>query len=397
MKFFPRMTALALAGVLSLCLLSGCQQQGGVSSPDPVPEVVDVAAIDDICLFLTGLPADEVVAKTDELEITAGELIYWVTANSDRLRNSYYYYYGTDRLPWGTTDDSGKTSFADYILAEAVKNAVTQRLVDTKGRQAGLVPTQENLDAIQTALDTIHTAVLARDLPVQTYLFQQGLTEDLFRWNCECDYIYEAIALSNFGPDSSNPPTEENIRAFLESQGKYKVKHILLATIDTSTRQPLDEQTAAAKKAKATELLEALRASEDPMTLFDEYMNTLSEDPGLANSPDGYVFTANTTVDPAFEQVALALEHGQISDVVDGASGYHIILRLPLDVDVKEDAETYIYGEMSLLADGWTQQSGYKTTKALHKLNAQTIYERLLAYRDAVAALAEPATEQTPE
>lgn len=397
MKFSTRITALALAGAMSVCLLTGCQQQGSVSTPDAVPEVVDVAVIDDICLFLTGLPADEVVAKADGLEITAGELIYWIATNCDSLRNSYYYYYGTDRLPWGTIDDSSKTSFADYILAEALKYAVTQRLVDAQGRQAGHVPTQENLDAIQTALDTIQAELSTNDLPARTYLFQQGLTEELFRWNCECDYIYEALAHSNFGPDSSNPPTEENIRAFLESQGRYKVKHILLATIDTSTRQPLDEQTAAAKKAKAEELLEALRASEDPMTLFDEYMNTLSEDPGLAGSPDGYEFTANTTVDPAFEQVALALEHGQISDVVDGTSGYHIILRLPLDVDVKEDSEDYIYGQMSLLAEGWTSQSGYKTTKAFNKLNAQTIYERLLAYRDAVAALSESAAEQTPE
>lgn len=397
MKFFPRMTALALAGVMSVCLLTGCQQQAGGSTSNSVPEVVDVAAIDDICLYLTGLPADEVMAQADGLKITAGELMYWITANCDSLRSYYYYYYGVDELPWGTTDGSGKTTLADFVLEDAVKYAVIQRMVEAKGKQGGFAPTQENMDAIQGALDSMQAEFAEDGLSLQTCLFQQGLTEDLYRWNCECDYVYEAMSVANFGPDSPNPPTEENIRAFRESQGEYKVKHILLASVDTTTRQPLDEQTVADKKSQAADLLEALRASDDPMALFDEYMNTLSEDPGLATNPDGYVFTANTSVDPAFEQAALALEHGQISEVVEGVSGFHIILRLPLDVNAEEEAQNYIYAQMALLAEDWAKQTGYKTTKTFDKLDAQAIYERMLAYRDAVSALIAPADEQSAE
>jgi len=397
MKIFTRITALALAGVMSLCLLTGCQEQSSSSSSaDSVPEAVDVAAIDDICKYLTGLPSDEVIAKADGIKVTAGELMYWLSANCDSLRNYYYYYYGTDQLPWDTTADSDGTTLADFLLDDAVKYAVIQRLVEAKGKQANFAPTQENKDAIQNAIDSMQAQFSADGISLQTYLFQQGLTEELYRWNCECDYVYEAVSLANFGPDSDNPPTEEGIRAFRESQGEYKVKHILLATVDTATRQPLDEQTAADKKAAATTLLEALRASDDPMPLFDEYMNTLSEDPGLATNPEGYTFTANTSVDPAFEEVALALEYGQISDVVEGQSGYHIILRLPLDVDVEKDSENYISGRMAQLCEEWAEQSNYKTTKAADKLNAKTIYERLCAYRDAVTALANPAPEETP-
>lgn len=397
MNFFTRMTALALAGALSLCLLTGCQEQSGSSSSaDSVPEVVDVAAIDDICKYLTGLSSDEVIAKADGIKVTAGELMYWIIANCDSLRNYYYYYYGMDQLPWDVTADGEGTTLSDFLLDDAIKYAVIQRLVEEKGKQANFAPTQENKDAIQTAIDTMQAQFSADGISLQTYLFQQGLTEELYRWNCECDYIYEAVSQANFGPDSDNPPTEENIRAFRESQGEYKVKHILLASVDTATRQPLDEKTVADKKAAAATLLEALRASDDPMTLFDEYMNTLSEDPGLATNPEGYTFTANTTVDPAFEEVALALEYGQISDVVEGQSGYHIILRLPLDVDVEKDSQNYISGRMAQLSEEWAEQSDYKTTQAADKLNVQTIYERLCAYRDAVTALANPTPEEAP-
>ncbi|MBE6972522.1 MAG: hypothetical protein E7440_01380 [Ruminococcaceae bacterium] len=401
MKFFTRITALALAGVMSICLLTGCQTQGSSSAsgstPDSVPEVVDIATIDDICLYLTGLPSDEVVATGNGFEITAGELACLIALTCDNLSNYYYYYLGVNELPWDSTAGSGEITLADFILEDAVKAASIQHTLEAQGKQAGFVPTQENLDAIQVALDSMQAELAAEGITLQTYLFQQGLTEDLYRWLCECDYIYEALALANFGPDSSNPPTEENIRAFREAQGEYKVKHILLATVDTTTRQPLDEKTAAEKKASADTLLKALRASNDSMALFDEYMNAHSEDPGLAGNPDGYVFTANTTVDPAFEEAALALEYGQISDVVEGASGYHIILRLPLEVDVKEDTQVYISKQMSLLTEEWAAQSDYKTTKAADKLNVQVIYDRLCAYRDAVAALTAPAEDQPQE
>jgi len=403
MNFFKRVTALALAGLMSLTLLAGCQQQGGssssasVSAPGEVPEVVDVSAIDDICVYLSGLEADETVATVDGIKITAGELMYWIVANCDNLLNYYYYYYGIGELPWQTTDEAGDTTLAQFVLEDSVNFAVLQRLVEKNSKAAGLTVSQEDQDAIQTAMDTMQAEFAADGLTLEQYLWQQGLTEELYRWNCECDYLYEAFARATFGDESSAPPTRENILAYREKNGEYKVKHILLATVDTNTREPLDEKTVAEKKASADKLLAALRQSDDPMTLFDEYMNTLSEDPGLATNPEGYDFTANTSVDPAFEEAALALEPGQISDVVAGVSGYHIILRLPLDVDVEQDKDEYINAKMTDLSDEWITQAKIKTTKVLEKLDAKVIYERLTAYRDAVAELTAPAQEEAGE
>ena len=400
MNFFKPMTALALAGVMSLSLLAGCQQQGGTSSstsaPDGVPEVVDVNAIDDICVYLTGLKSDETVATVDGTKIAAGELMYWIAVNCDNLLN-YYYYYGVTELPWDSTDESGENTLADFVLEDAVNYAALQRLLAKKGKSAGLTVSQENEDAIQSAMDAMEANFTANGVTMKQYLWQQGLTSELYRWNCECDYLYEALAQDNFGPDSPNPPTEESILAVREANGEYKVKHILLANIDTSTREALDEQTVAEKKATAEKLLVDLRKSDDPMALFDKYMNTLSEDPGLATNPEGYVFTANTSVDPAFEEAALALENGQISDVVEGVSGYHIIMRLPLEVDVEQEKDEYITAKMAELANSWIEQAEIKTTKAFDKLDAQVVYEKLTAYRNAVTEMMTPAQEETAE
>ncbi len=399
MKLFNRAATLVLAGVLSLSLLSGCQNAGDVSSsvPGEVPEVVDVNTIEDICVYLSGLDADEVVAKGNGIKVTAGELMYWIIANCDNLLNYYYYYYGVAELPWDTADENGQTTLAQFVLDDAINYAVLQRMVEKKGAAAKLTVSQEDKDAIQNAMDAMEAEVAEDGVSVEQYLWQQGLTGELYRWNCECDYIYEDLALANFGPDSPNPPTEQSLRAAREEKGEYMVKHILLASLDTATREPLDEKTVAEKKAAAEKLLAQLRASDDPMSLFDEYMNTLSEDPGLASNPDGYVFTANTSVDPAFEEAALALEYGQISDVVEGVSGYHIILRLPLEVNVDEDMNDYITLKMTQLADQWIKEADIKTTKAFDKLDARTIYERQAAYRDAVTQLSAPEQEKVEE
>lgn len=399
MKIFNRAAALVLAGVMSLTLLSGCQSGGtaSTSAPGDVPEVVDVNAIGDICVYLSGLEADEVVAKGDGIQVTAGELMYWIAVNCDNLLNYYYYYYGVSELPWDATDESGQTTLAQFVLEDALNCAVLQRMVEKKGADAGITVSQEEKDAIQNALDAMEKDFAEDGVTAEQYLWQQGLTGELYRWNCECDYIYEALAQASFGPDSPNPPTEQSILAAREENGEYKVKHILLASVDTATGEPLDEKTVAEKKAEAENLLAQLRASDDPMAQFDEYMNTLSEDPGLATNPDGYVFTKNTSVDPAFEEAALALENGQISDVVEGVSGYHIILRLPLEVNVDEDTEDYITMKMTQLADQWIQEAHIKTTKVFDKLDTRAIYERQAAYREAVAALAAPEQEQTEQ
>jgi len=368
MKLFTRMAALVLAGTLSLCLLTGCQNQAGSSSSsaDNVPEVVDVATINDICLYLSGLNADEVVAKGEDIQLTAGELMYWIAINCDSMRSYYYYYYGMDQLPWDASDGEGEITMSDFVLDESMKYAAIQRLVATKGGQEGFAPTQENMDGIQAAVDTMQAEASAAGTSLQTLLFQQGLTEDLFRWNCESDYIYETLSLAKFGPDSPNPPTEESIIALREAQGEYKVKHILLATVDTTTRAPLDEATAAQKKEQAQLLWDQLSNSPDLPGDFDKLMREYSEDPGLATNPDGYTFSDEDTasLDPAFDEAAKALKEGEMSGIVEGVSGYHIILRLPLSISLEEDAQVYINTKMSQLTDEWLEQAGMKTTKA---------------------------------
>lgn len=85
-------------------------------------------------------------------------------------------------------------------------------------------------------------------------------------------------------------------------------------------------------EAKAQEVLAKLNAGED----FDTLMNEYCEDPGLAESPDGYVFTRGQMVAP-FEKAAFAMEENEVSGLVPTDYGYHIIKRVPLNLEAEEE------------------------------------------------------------
>lgn len=405
MKLFQRMTALALVGIMSACLLTGCGKQGEASTSGAQSEAasgsasvekeplgtVELSTVTDICTYLCGLPADTVVATADGANITAGELMYWLVTNCDNMVEYYYYYQGTDQLPWttviGSEEEENKT-FSQYMVEDSANYAAMQRIVERKAKEAGISIKQEDKQAVQTSLDTLAKQLAADTdkVSVEQYLWQQAMTEELFAWNYQMDYLYQGLSDHYFGKGGEREPTEEILLSYLDTAGYYKVKHILLATVDTATREELDEKTKTEQKAKAEELLAQIKTSGNDQALFDKLMKEYSEDPGLATYPEGYDFQANTTVDPAFEEAALELEPGQVSEIVEGVSGYHIILRLPMKV-TEELKETFINEQMSLMGGMWLESAQVELTDAGKAMDAKAVYDAMQIYRNTIAQL----------
>lgn len=78
---------------------------------------------------------------------------------------------------------------------------------------------------------------------------------------------------------------------------------------------------------------------------FDTLINTYNEDPGMAVTPEGYVFTTGEMV-KEFEETAFALAPGEISAPVKTIYGYHIIkgMELPkISPDIQRNYVENIY------------------------------------------------------
>ena len=410
MNAFKRICALAVSAALAASCLTGCGSSGSASSsadtskPDasapstsaPV-ETIDLSTVTDPFLTTAGIKGDTVVATVGELEITAGELLYWAAYGGDSL-SQYYNYYGLTQMPWDTLAEDGST-LAETLKKDALNTAAIYAALPTMAQEEGLELSQEFIDYVASGLENMSTALGGEE--VANYFFwQYPLNTEMYTAMCESEEYSAMLVDHLYGENGTLAPTDAEILAYAEDElNLYSVKHILLAAMDTTTREPLDEKTVAEKKATAEDLVAQLQASSDPIALFEQLMHEYSEDPGLAGYPDGYLEVRPGQMVPEFEEASLALEVGQISGVVEAeGTGFHIILRLPLEIDTANYREAYVSEKMSARQEKWLADQTITTNEAFDQIDAGAFYDTLLVLRETIdAKLAEITADMEAE
>lgn len=138
----------------------------------------------------------------------------------------------------------------------------------------------------------------------------------------------EAVAKAALKRELNIDITDEEARDYynqhsadFEQPELAHVRHILLMTIDPTTRLPLSTNTIAAKRKQAEDLLKQIRAGADFATLAKQY----SEDPGSKENGGELPEFARGQMVPEFESAAFALGTNQVSDIVTSQFGFHII------------------------------------------------------------------------
>jgi len=137
--------------------------------------------------------------------------------------------------------------------------------------------------------------------------------------------------------DSSVAPGEEELRELYQAEmdrftqpERRRVRHILIA-LDPAA----DEAAQNAAKASIEEIRDRIAAGED----FAAVAKELSQDPGSAAQGGDLGLIERGLMDPAFDQVAFALEAGQLSKVVRTRFGYHLIEVTEIEPSVTESFE----------------------------------------------------------
>ncbi|MCI9310575.1 MAG: hypothetical protein HFF51_05595 [Lawsonibacter sp.] len=389
MKNRKRLGALALALVLSLAALSGCGPKpsgsagsgsasgSGSGSSDSITPM-DLSQVTDPALAVAGVAGEEVLVKLGTAEITANDYLYWL----QRSISDYLEPFGGQMttLPWDT-EMSDNLTFGQYMLDNALDAAALHCMLRELARQENLSPDPKVATQVDKQYADMVVQAGSDESRVIHTLWTQMLSRELLTTLNENTELFDQLAELYYGENSGHYPTDAEVNAYLDEVGRYKAKHILLATIDLDTREPLDEATVAQKKAQAEDFLAQLRAAEDPIALFDDLMNEHSEDSGLATNPDGYTTAKGEMVAP-FEEAALALKAGEISEVVESDFGYHIILRLPLDPDDFRD--DCVGSLMEKRIDQEIERLGLEKTAAFDKLNVGDFWDKLQSLQYAV-------------
>lgn len=396
-----RFGALALCAALSLSLLAGCKSgdpagsssdrssssSSGSSSQTEEP-TLDLTGVTDPYLATAGVTGDTVVAQAGGVDITAAQWLQWAASYADQ----YAQYFGSD-LPWDQDDGSG--TMEDAIKEAALQMAQLYALLPGEAAREGVAVDDSQLAEDEASLDKM-AEDLGGDEMAQHYLWQIPLTRQSYLDMRLSAMASGAIQEARYGENGAQRPTDAQVLAYATDELgiAYRVKHILLTTVDTSKPltdedgkytgeyEPLDEATVAEKRKLAEDILAQLEGSSDPVALFDDLMHQYSEDTGLSSNPDGYDAQEGQMVEP-FEKASLALKEGEFSGIVESAFGYHIILRLPIIADnYRNDYVTYLMtqdNEKLLDSDPAT------TNEVYDSMDLKAFYENLTALRNTVA------------
>ena len=394
MNRLKRMGAILTVLALSASLLGGCSKgdvssssgsgsgsgsgagSGSVSGSGVQTEPVDLTAIQDPFLAASGLAKDTVVAKIGEYEITAGMFLYWLNYNIEYTVQMS----GMSELPWDSeAAEEGKdlsTSMMDSSLNVAAFYRLLPELAQKEDLTVAPEVAQDLNDYHENLLESVNGDTTALEHCLWMNMMDWELFQKMYTWSS----FESQLQNKYFGPESASYPTDAEALAYAAEQGYYRAKHILLLTKDMSTNESLDEETIAQKKEQIDGFLAQLRAAEDPIALFDQLMNEYSEDTGLAANPDGYEAYRGQMVEP-FETAALALQDGEISDVVESEFGYHIILRLPLDPEQFRDM--LVFNLMQEKSQEWVDSYGVTKLEALGSIDPKTFWEEAEKIKEA--------------
>lgn len=328
----------------------------------------------DVAMETVGLPAETTMLTVEGADVSAEEYLYWL-GNITSYYDMMSAYSGS---PMGLTREAQSGVTWDQQLKLAARdNSVLLALVPSLAKEFGVELTAEDF---QTVADNRAANIKAVGGPaVYAYQLQAMGVSDATALKLDAtSALYNKVQqawLERLAQDL----TDEAVADYVAENDILRAKHILLMTVDQTTRQPLDEATVAQKKAQAQELLAQLRAEPSK---FDELMQTYSEDTGLAANPDGYTFTAGSMV-AAFESGTRALEYGQISDVVESEYGYHIILRL--DPDSEELRQSVAYEDFNAAVQARVDQAHVVERQDFSTFTTAEYYEKLLAFQSTLA------------
>lgn len=386
MKLHTRFLALLLAGVmtLSLAACTGGQDDDDDTLTSPSDDVENATdsilpddfvvdtTVADLCLATADIPGDFELFTVNGAPVTARAYLYWMTYNIYYLSTVYGI-----TLDWEPTEDG--FSLSDYLKEDTRNAAAYYSLIVSKAKELGLDLTEEQVSELENNLAL--TIMMTGEEEFEDGLRKAGLDYDTLYAMNAAPYYYEQLLNGLY----ADRPTAEEMDTYIEENDILYAKHILLATVDLDTREPLDEDTIAQKKATAERLLAQLQSSTDLAADFDALMNEYSEDPGLASNPDGYTFTANQMVSE-FETATRELEFGQISGLVESSTtGYHIILRLdPADLeDLQEECRANL---LDTQMETWLNEAEIVLTDEYDALDPHMFYEKYIAYQEAFAA-----------
>ena len=294
---------------------------------------------------------DEVVLSLDGETASWQEYCEWLSEIDHQIEDYFQQmasYYGMAADWEGSVGDGSGMTFAQYAVHETNENLSSILAYRRFAAQEQVTLTDEERE--QLTDEAMAKALLGENATVEqlnAQLESEGFSLETYRRIRETSLLLDKYVDLSYGAKGEKL-TDEEVVAYMEGEGYVSAAHILLMTMDPNTGEKLDEAAVAEKQLKAEELTKELRAIEDPQAREERFlalMGELSEDGGRIAYPGGYTYVPGIMVQE-FEAAVASLQPGEVSDPVESAYGYHVIMRLPLC------AESLLYSAQGMPVTG---------------------------------------------
>ncbi|MCD9021308.1 peptidylprolyl isomerase [Cohnella silvisoli] len=185
-----------------------------------------------------------------------------------------------------------------------VDNIAELKLIDSESEKAGIAVTDED---VKKEIENIKKANnITTDEDLTAALQQSGMTLESFKEKLKTQLKFKKLY------EKQNPVTDNDLKTYFDKNKEnfattpkeVKASHILLKT-----------------KEEAEAVLTDLKAGKDFAMLAKEK----SQDPGSKDNGGDLGFFPRGKMNTGFETAAFALAKGQMSEVVEAESGFHII------------------------------------------------------------------------
>ena len=238
-----------------------------------------------------------------------------------------------------------KAADAGYVLTDEYISESTEKMIEQVVQEislSGLVT--EGGDAREEALDFIRAEIAVYGMKEDEYYkefsryllvtdFLNKITEDIEPTDEDVEEYYN----ENLEAQKNDPDEVYYAPVPLIKLAGARVKHILVSLPEdqqdeykrlmNQAKEDEAEEYLKEKleeiKPKAQKVLDKLNDGAD----FEELLEEYGEDPGMKSEEykDGYVVNEGSGSITSFEEASLSLAEGEISDLVEGPYGYHII------------------------------------------------------------------------
>ena len=328
-------TATILCAALLLSLLAGCGNSDDGSNtesdePDNIELVPETPAVDqapahsegiDFDAAINSFPPDTIMIRVGDITMTWAQLYVFFYGTIAGLVYSY-----NTGIEWSEEVD-GSNTLADMLLEHMTEEALSFMVIEYGAKQLGITFSEEDNEMLNEDLEDL----LEMYGGVET--LEEALREgggfysfEVFKQLLKIEYTMGLIMTELYGNNAESFP-DDRVSEFAQKNGYMMAKHILIS------KEAHDEDEALSMIEDILSQLQARVGDDDFPEFFDELMHEYSEDPGaLMSFPEGYLFQPNDMVLP-FSMACLAMQPGELSDIVESDFGHHIILRLPIDYD----------------------------------------------------------------